>query len=91
MNTIARSYYLSGEDTTPYLLYLVAHTTVFTGCLLVPPGHVMFEMICGFELTELCPSEQQYRDIKDRKLRDILEYIFLMQDGAFIATIDEVL
>ena len=53
-------------------------------------GHVIFEMACGYELTDLVPGEHQLRDVKDQRVRHILEYIFQSQDGNFTATIEEV-
>ena len=55
-------------------------------------GHVVFEMCCGYELTELVPGEQHYADImKEQKLQQILHFIFQRnQDGTFAHTIKNV-
>ncbi len=54
-------------------------------------GHVIFEIACGYEMTEIAPGESQYGDVKDERVKDILCYIFNTdQDGAFTSTIEKV-
>ena len=36
----------------------------------------MFEMCCGYELTTCIPTKQEYKTVKDKKLRSALQFIF---------------
>ena len=42
-------------------------------------GHLVFEMSCGYELTQLCPGPNEYKSIIDSEVKEILEFIF--KDG----------
>ena len=54
-------------------------------------GHVVFEMRCGYELTELVAGEQHYADIKDHSIQEVLEFIFSRNpDESFAHTIEQV-
>ena len=54
-------------------------------------GHVIFEIACGYELTEIAPGEGQYKDVKDERVKEILRLIFRTdQEGAFTSTIEQV-
>ena len=39
-------------------------------------GHLIFEMSCGYELTQLRPGEDDYKNVKDLDVKGILQYIF---------------
>ena len=45
-----------------------------------PPttGYLVFEMSCGYELTTLFPTDEDYQAVRarDRKLEEVLRYIF---------------
>ena len=47
----------------------------------------MFEMSCGYELTQLRPGTAQYGIVSDSNVKEILEFIFT--DG-FTNTIEQV-
>ena len=52
---------------------------------------MIFEIACGYELTEIAPSEAQYREMKEEKIREILQFIFQTdREGAFSSSIDQV-
>ena len=36
----------------------------------------MFEMGCGYELTQLRPGHSEYETVKDSDLKEILDFIF---------------
>lgn len=49
--------------------------------LLKPPGHVIYEMSAGKELSRLVPREEDYRCVPDEGCIDILQYIFAKKDN----------
>lgn len=54
-------------------------------------GHVIFEMACGFELTEAVPGKEEVRAVKDNEVKDILSAIFHKnEEGSFTSSIEEV-
>ena len=50
-------------------------------------GHLIFEMSCGFELTQLRPGEEEYKSVKDPDVKEILQ--FILKEG-FPNTIEQV-
>ena len=53
-------------------------------------GHVIFEMCTGREISTLTPSDSDYRDVKDRGVREVLKFIFAQEDDEFIHGLNEV-
>lgn len=54
-------------------------------------GHVIFEMACGCELTGLVPGQQEYRSVRDKSVRDVLQVIFQRnKKGRFTSSIKQV-
>lgn len=54
-------------------------------------GCVIFEMACGYELTEVSPSKHDYESVKSEMIRDILIFIFRRNEqGRFLTTMEEV-
>lgn len=50
----------------------------------------MFEMACGYELSQLVPGEVEYKAVQDRAVRDILELIFEREGGVFSSSLEQV-
>ena len=59
---------------------LLAHS--ITPSIFLPPttGHLVFEMCCGYELTTVVPTAQDYQAVRDveggDKVEEVLRYIF---------------
>ena len=53
-------------------------------------GHVIFEMCTGKEISTLIPSDRDYRDVSDRRVREVLKFIFEQEGDEFIHEIDKV-
>jgi hypothetical protein len=49
-------------------------------CLNFMAGHLLFEMMCGYELTTLSPSNSDMTNVKSEAQVEVLRYIF---SGAF--------
>ena len=48
-------------------------------------------MSCGYEMTELVPGERQYIDVKDKRVLQIMRFIFqTTEEGNFAHNIREV-
>lgn len=61
-------------------------------CVIVPAGHVVYEMCTGKELEGLVPSEQEYMLVPDERCKEFLEFIFKKkEDGSFKRTIKKVI
>ncbi len=51
----------------------------------------MFEMACGYELTQLVPDHHDYKAIKFKALKEVIEFIFRRnKKGRFLSTMEEV-
>ena len=71
---LAKFFYTFGN-----LLYLM-HTFIFTINFIMLKyailGHLLFEMCCGYELTSVMPTEQDYKCAKKDDVKDILQFVF---------------
>ena len=45
-------------------------------CCVVCLGHLIFEMSCGYELTQLRPGRAEYDTVGDHHVKAILDFIF---------------
>ena len=78
---------LFGEWSNLFLCFNYCLPNLFSLCT----GHVIFEMACGYELTHVSPVEQDYKSVKDRRVREILHVIFEMsEEGEFTSNIEDV-
>lgn len=48
-------------------------------------GHVIFEMSCGYALSGLLPTEQDYRSVQDKRVLDVLQVIFEQDQNRMVA------
>ena len=39
-------------------------------------GHLLFEMCCGYELTSVMPTDQDYKCAKKDEVKEILQFVF---------------
>ena len=49
-------------------------------------GHLLFEMCCGYELTSVVPTEQDYKSAKKDEVKAILEFVFKAQQVEDVRT-----
>ncbi len=59
--------------------------------VLLPLGHVIYEMSAGLECPHLVPSEEDYEHVDEESCREVLRYIFKRKEGRFVRDMKMVL